>query len=194
MKYAQWNERNYIREEKEIWFYELDEKVAKNQWGYYLYSLKGDKNKEYHVLFPEIKKGGENHLLYVESGFEVPMAGEVTGIIIAKNGNTMWNTRFIPLNKSKRFVKALSDKKGYKTADEKIMISPFANYYRIYLCFNDSPVLGKLAGYIVEQGKKYILIEGDSSPFYIMDTGETEMKKGESYIVVGDKKINKRYD
>ena len=191
VKYAHWNNKDYVREEKGVWVYELDKKVAKNDWGYYLYSLKGDKNKDYHVLCPIIANEDENHLLYVESGFEITTEGEVTGIIVAKDGNTLWNTRFIKQKKIPSLINELSKENNFVLTEEEKELSQFVNYYRIYLCFNDCPISGKVVGYIVEQGKEYIVIKDESSPFYVTDRGEMKIKKGIEYMIVDNKNIRR---
>lgn len=191
VKYARWNNKDYVREEKEEWFYELDKKVAKNEWGYYLYSLKGDKNKDYHILWPSIANEDDNHLVYIESGFQIPTEGEVTGIIVAKDGNTLWNTKFIEQKKTTVLIRELLKENNFEFTEEEKELSQFANYYRIYLCFNNCPIAKKVVGYIVEQGKEYIVIRNKSSPFHVTDRGEMKIKKGVEYMIVDDKKIRR---
>lgn len=193
MKYAHWNNRDYHMEENNDWYYEPDGCVAKNEWGYYLYSLKGDKNKSYHTLYPSIIDGYHGHPVYIESDYQIPTAGIVTGIIITENGPSVWETKFVKQKKVVKLLQVLMNDSDTNLLKQEKNVTN-ADVYSIYLCFENCPVSGKFAGHIVKYGEEYIVITGNKHLLTYESAGNVKINKGVNYTVIQDNDIKKEID
>lgn len=185
IKYTHWNNRDYYLKENENWFYEPNKWVAKNDEGYYLFSLKGDIKKNYYTLYPSIIDGYHRHPVFIESGFRIPTSGTVTGIIITEGGPSVWGTKFVQQKKVINLLQVfLNESDINQCRQEKDVIN--ADFYKIYFCFENCPVSGKFAGYIAETEKDYMVIMGEKGILSDGSGGHVKISKGANCVVVKD--------
>jgi len=159
-----------------VFLFDINKPVARDEEYTFLYSLKGDRNKEYNVL---IKEGNSDHdgpQLCIKEGYEIPLDGEITGGILFNDDvfldKHIVNT-IVELSKNPDIIVPK------ETFSDIRLINP------IFLCFDNCPISARYFGDIWEVGDSMIIYK---------KTDETD-SFGEDKVAltfIKDKKIRRK--
>lgn len=193
---VRWNGDIYSLCSHDKCYFEVDKPIAKDG-SYRLYSLKGDINHEYNTV---AKSDGDNaDELYVKSGYRIPGGGKVTGAVINRYSEMEFastGSKFINEKKINLLFEGLEKAENKMIAQEEVDLTGY-NFYRIYLCYNRSPVSSGFFADIGVLEDHIIIITEEISPIYYIvtedDSGtrEQKLKTGIPYVYFKDAKISR---
>lgn len=166
-------------------------------FGFGLYSLKGDKKREYHMVVSVVE--GSN--LFVEEGYEIPEEGEITAVIaeyrLEPNGDNAWMNferwnRFLKKDYLEEIIKEFQSEQEIRIFENDIDVTE-NEFYAIHVCFNGCPVAGGRLGFVGEIDGKGIFLYDEKGFLRSENTEDYKqlIVKGTEYFTVDSDEVMK---
>lgn len=166
--FMEWGERNYYPEDGN-YRYAVGKKIAVDG-GYYIFCLDGDTKKEYKAVAQGTGWGiGQfslEHTLFLQEGYTIPLTGTVTGAVIT-SGNSRFG-KYISASRAEDILRKIQISGDENQSGSRILttqISVSENSQEVWLCYDNCPVSGTLAGYLEKRdGGLYFITENAVYP------------------------------